>query len=113
MTAALTLWDVARSPLETAFREFHADNPSVYAAIVREALYLKRAGLDRCGIDLIFARLRWVAAVETRSDDGFRLNANHRAFYSRLVAHREVELREFFATRHQAHDGFDPASVTP
>jgi hypothetical protein len=77
---------------------FHAANPAVYSAIVRIARDLRARGFERCGIALIFERLRWLHAIRTQGDD-YRLNHNWRAWYAREVMAREPDLADFFEIR--------------
>jgi len=108
----LPLFDCVASRLEREFREFHAANPSVLDRVIEEARTLRRAGMARCSVEFIFARLRWVDIVETRSTDGRRLNDHHTAFYARLAMHVAADLAGFFEVRTQKSAGaFDPATV--
>lgn len=108
----LPLFDSVASRLERDFREFHAANPSVLDRVIEEARTLRRAGMARCSVEFIFARLRWVDLVETRRTDGYRLNDHHTAFYARLAMHVAADLAGFFEVRMQKSAGaFDPATV--
>lgn len=84
--------------LREQWQTFHAANPAVYDAIVRIARDLRARGFARCGIALIFERLRWLHAIATRGDE-YRLNHNWRAHYAREVMAREPDLVGFFETR--------------
>ena len=86
---------------ERKFERFHQDNPEVYTEIIRVARQLKARGFRQCGMKLIFERLRWLRAVRTRSDDGFKLNNNWTAFYARLIMAANPDLRGFFRLREQ------------
>lgn len=83
---------------EERFRRFHEANPHVYAAVVHFARVMRGKGAVRGSIWLIFNRLRWEYAIQTRGD-AFRLNNNLTPFYSRLVMEREADLDGFFETR--------------
>lgn len=97
--------------LELEFREFHAENPEILSIVIREALRAKFAGIEIGGIALVWERIRWLMTVETKSEDGFKLNNNHRAFYARLAMHVEPRLSDFFEVRVQRGADFDPATV--
>lgn len=90
----------AGGKLERAFWQFHADNPVVYQLLVRFA-HEWAEHHAHCSINLLFERVRWAYAVEIRSDDGFRLNNNHRAFYARLLEERKDAPSGFFRMRQQ------------
>lgn len=95
----LVAFEVDRTlPLREQWQAFHVANPAVYAAIVRIARQLRALGFKRCGIALIFERLRWVYAIATQGDD-YKLNHNWRSFYAREVMARESDLAGFFEVR--------------
>lgn len=85
--------------LREQWQQFHALNPELYRAIVRIARQLKGLGFRRCSIALIFERLRWVHAVQTRGDSDFVINNNWRAHYARELMDREPDLAGFFEVR--------------
>lgn len=95
--------------LRSRFLTFHIENLHVYHAIVALAReYRARRGpYAKIGIDLLIARLRWDVVVNT-SGDPYRLANEHRAFYARLVMHREPDLRGVFDTRPSEADFAEP-----
>ncbi len=97
--------------LEERFRLFHERNPHVLRALARVALRLRiEHGLKRGSIQLVFERVRWLYAIQTRGDE-YALNNSYAAFYSRLLAHREPLLAGFFEVREQHAATFDPATI--
>jgi len=82
-----------------AFETFHEANPWVYDRLRVLALDLVRSGKTRVGIGMLWEVLRWQYARATTTDDGLRLNNNHRSRYARMLADREPELAEAFETR--------------
>lgn len=90
------------SDLERQFLRFHELNPHVYETIVKISFALRKRGVPRTGISMIFERMRWLWAVQTRGDD-YKLNNNYRAFYARKVMDEHPELEGFFKTRAQTH----------
>ena len=88
--------------LASRFDEFHAENPHVYIRLRALSYVLRRRGVARIGIDVIFGRLRWEAALRTDGDP-FKLNNSYRAFYARLLM-EEPGLERLFETRVQ-HSG--------
>jgi len=90
-----------RNARAEAFREFHAANPAVYAALVRLARRARQRG-SRVGLRCLWERLRWELSVETdtpREGEPYRLNNNHAPFYARLIARREPDLAGAFDLR--------------
>lgn len=90
------------SELERQFLRFHELNPHVYSTIVEISLGLQKHGLKRTGISMVFERMRWMWAMQTRGDD-YKLNNNYRAFYARMVMDEHPKLQGFFETRVQKH----------
>lgn len=88
----------AKGTMAVRFEGFHRENPHIYQAIVRIALDLKDRGFPKCGMKMIFERLRWLYAIQTRGED-FKLNNNYTAYYARVVMAAEPRLQGFFETR--------------
>jgi hypothetical protein len=86
--------------IEARFLAFHQENPHVYERIVRKARALKAAGREFYGVGAFYEDLRWDDPTPTGPDaQGFRLNNDFRALYSRLVMERNEDLEGFFRTR--------------
>lgn len=91
-------------PVEQRFAEFHQDNPQVYAELVKAArLFKRQTGRDRCGMSLLFGRVRWVLSLDTTAPD-FKLNNDYAPFYSRLIMAQEPDLDGMFTTRRSIAD---------
>ena len=90
------------SKLETQFWQFHFDNPTVYRLLVKYARqYRERRGPDiKLGIKALYERVRWDVAMET-TDEDFKLNNNHHAYYARLIMRDEDGLANIFRLRKQ------------
>ena len=83
-----------------SFVEFHEANPDVYDKLVASAHGMKSLGFDRYAIGTLWEIMRWHYDVHgPRDGSGYKLNNNHRAYYARLIMHREPELAGFFDTR--------------
>lgn len=91
--------DDEESRLERAFRAFHEESPHVYAKLVQLAREARAVGQQRVGIGMLWEVLRWQLFVATTSDDGFKLNNNHRSRYARLIMAQEPDLADVFETR--------------
>jgi hypothetical protein len=89
------------STLKRRWWRFHKANPHVYDALRDMALHLKRRGFKKCGISLLWERLRWLSYIHTFGVDEYKLSNSHRAFYARYLMLREEELKDFFEIRHQ------------
>jgi len=93
-------YDASGPRIESAFREFHKQNPSVYVMLLEYAKQAKRRGAKHMGIAMLWERLRWYVVVESNdSASPYKLNNNYRAHYARLLEESEPDLRGFFTTR--------------
>lgn len=88
--------------LEKAFWSFHQDNPQIYRLLVKFARQWRQAkGPDSLlGISNLFERVRWEKSIQT-TDEAFKLNNNHRAFYARLIMDYCPDLEGIFRVRRQ------------
>lgn len=90
---------VPGSTLLRRFLAFHRENPHVYRLLEQFALDAARAGRRHFGAKAIFERVRWELSVETRSDDGLKLNNSAAAYYSRLFRLHHPEHADLFEVR--------------
>lgn len=93
---------VERDDPQANFDRYHRENPQVYRLVCRFASELIAAGHKRCSIKMIWERIRWHCAVETKDPQGFKLNNNYHAGYARLWLREHPEHPEFFRTRERA-----------
>lgn len=85
--------------ISAKFDEFHRDNPQVYRILVELARqWVKGTGRYKLGIGALYERARWEIAIRT-SDPDYKINNNFRAFYARLIMHREIDLAGLFELR--------------
>lgn len=93
--------DPGRSPsLQERFDTWLADNPHVFAEVVRVARHFRDAG-DRVSINRVFEELRERLVTV---GDRYRLNQDWRAPMARLVMDRCPDLDGYFATRRSQVD---------
>lgn len=92
-----------KSRLERAFEEFHWGNPSVYKLFKKFAFEVIRKGHQQYSADAIMHRVRWETNVVT-SDDEFKVNNNHVAFYARMFMRDFPEYKGFFRLRKSEAD---------
>jgi len=97
----------AKDNLQKTFELFHKQNPHVLDTVIRIASELKhKRGFKRCGMKMLFERLRWLYALQTQGDD-YKLNNNYTAYYARTVMALRKDLEGFFAVR-KTNMSFDP-----
>lgn len=87
------------------FKEFHKNNPRVFELFEQFARTAKTRGSRRCfGARMIGERIRWYTAVETDSDDEYRINDHHWPYYARLLMLRYPEFDGYFERRDSHFD---------
>jgi hypothetical protein len=89
----------ARPTIQERFEKFHAENPHIYHYFVLYARQAKAAGYEHYGCHAIMQRVRWHMEIETRSDDGFKINNDFSSRYARRIMEQEPDLKCFFVTR--------------
>jgi len=104
MNIQLTLWEQPEEKIPendnyAKWKQFHEDNPEVYDLIKHYTFQAIEAGHKKYGIQTIAERVRWHSMVETVSDDRFKLNNNHTAYYARLFMKDYPQHAGFFRTR--------------
>lgn len=97
----LPLFPDDKSKLEAAFWVFHKSHPEVYEKLVQLAREWRTKHVRRIGIATVFETARYTLDIERSDDDGFKLNNNHRAYYSRLIMRDEKDLAGVFSLRQQ------------
>lgn len=83
---------------------FHTANLHIYRLLRDMALELKRKGFKKCGIGLLWEKLRWEYFIAVNQGDEvevYKFSNSHRAFYARFLMAREPELKDFFNVRPQ------------
>ncbi len=81
-----------------AFFRFHRENPHVYALFDRFTRQVIARGHTHFGVAPIIERIRWETSVVTTGDI-FKINNNHRAYYSRLWMRLNPEHKGLFRIR--------------
>jgi hypothetical protein len=81
------------------FTAFHKKYPQVYLLFEKFALQLIKAGKIKLGSKMIIERIRWEIATGSQDDDGFKINNNFTAYYSREFAKKHPEYEEYFDFR--------------
>ena len=72
--------------VQERFDAFHRAHPEVLAKLVELARAVKRTGLKRCGISLLWERARWYWTFERTADEGeYKLDNYLRSRYVRLM----------------------------
>lgn len=84
---------------ERKWRQYHEANPVVFAYLENLCRELRKAGVTRTGMTLLFGRLRWDMAIQTQRTDQFKLNENYACFYARELMRVHPEWGGMFELR--------------
>jgi hypothetical protein len=85
--------------LQAAFDIFDAANPRFWILFESFTQAVIDRGFTKFSVANIYERVRWEVQIATDSDDGFKLNNNHRAYYARKWLKLHPEYPKFFEIR--------------
>ena len=91
--------------LEQEFVEFDEQNPGVWELFQRFTFELISFGYRHHSADAVMHRVRWESSIQTSSEDEFKINNNHVAFYARKFHDEYPIFRDFFRVRKQKRSG--------
>jgi len=100
-----TLWDFIdievdkNATIQQRFEAFHKANPRVYQELYKLASLMKGKGHKRIGMQMLIEKLRWEWYETTTNTDGFKINNDYAAHYSRLLMKEKPELAGLFSVR--------------
>jgi len=97
---------------QSAFLEYHKQNPHIYEEYLRFSHELHAAGIRRKSISMITERIRWNTA--TRGTGEFKIPNSLRAGYSRLLIWKNPEFRysDCFILKTSSIDGMFSVDFT-
>lgn len=78
------------------FSRFHRENPHVYRHLRNYARKLLARGYKRWSIAGLFEVIRYGMAIDTNTDDRFKLSNNYKPLYARMLMLNEPDLDGFF-----------------
>lgn len=82
------------------FLDFHTKNPQVFLLFEKFAMQLIQAGHDKLGAKMIMERIRWeISTGGAKDKDGFKINNNYTAYYSREFIKKHPQYRDCFEFR--------------
>lgn len=94
----VSFWDgFPESKITRQFRQFHAENPRVFAELHQLAKQAKAQGRTHYSINALFEIVRWHRTLDT-TDTEFKLRNAFRAYYARLIMKTDPSLQGFFRT---------------
>ena len=88
--------------IQSAFEEYHARNPQVFAMFERFAMEKIDKGAKHLGAKAVAERIRWETSIT--GDDGFKINNNYPAFYARLFMQKYPQYDGLFRVRSSKAD---------
>lgn len=98
-SAIVTAPAESESTIQERFEKFHQEHPEIYAALVELAWTWKRAGQTKCGIKMLWERLRWEMGMRRRPGEEFLADNNFHSRFVRLLCEREPDLAGMFELR--------------
>ena len=99
--------------MRAAANEFHRQHPEVWTLMCTYAFRMIGQGRKRCSVNMMFELIRWntnEAVVDPQQQ--FKINNNHRPFYSRRFMAKWPQHEGFFGKREQTSK-HRPASHGP
>ena len=106
-----TLFDSFLTGMPQKFVEYHRQNPQIYETFKRIANQAIRKGHKNLSAEFIFNVIRWETPVTAEATDGFKVNNNYKAFYSRLFMVEHPQYEDFFRTRKSNADDIDLTTI--
>lgn len=87
--------------IDSAFEEFHKDNPSIYEYFTHFAMKWIKSGAKKISSKQIIGRIRWEVEVETKGDQAkeFKCNDAFSSRYSRLFVTQFPDYAQYFEFR--------------
>lgn len=85
---------------EERFINFHRANTHVFSALYKLAKAAHNEGWKRGSINLLFERLRWSYALQTKGGK-YKLSNSLRAYYARAIMEYDARLKGFFVIKSQ------------
>lgn len=85
--------------LEKKFNIFDSENPQVWDLFVKYTMDAIKSGRKNYSAYVIFERIRWHTEIETKTEEPFKLNNNHRPYYARKFEKTFPEFSNFFRKR--------------
>lgn len=83
--------------LDHKFNEYHAKNPHIFQEFCRLTLRAIDRGHRKMGAQMILEVMRW--KTDFAGGDGFKINNNYAAYYSRLFEAKYPTHKGLFRTR--------------
>lgn len=88
----------SKTPICDKFLGFHKENPGVYELFKVFTFQAIVRGYKHLSADMVGHRIRWETKVET-TNQGFKINNDYIAWYSRLFEADYPEHKGFFRKR--------------
>lgn len=81
------------------FLHFNTKYPQVYLLFEKFAMQLIHAGKTKLGSKMIIERIRWEIETGSKDEEGFKINNNYTAYYSRWFIRNHPEYSDYFDFR--------------
>lgn len=102
---------VALCGIPSKFIEYHRAHPEIYEAFKRIANEAIKKGHKNLSAEFVFNIIRWETPISAEEVDGFKVNNNYKAYYSRMFMEENQHLKGFFRTRESKADDIDLKTI--
>ena len=84
--------------IDTAFREFHTENPAVFSFFMIFAEQALATG-QKIGAKAIWERMRWEISTNPTYGEYYKFNNNYTSRYARMAIAKNPKLADLFEIR--------------
>lgn len=90
--------------IQTAFNEFHANNPRIYELYKEQVYRAVRMKREKVSSKTILGWIRWEVGINVKTDDVFKINDAYTSRYARLFIKEHPQYEYMFNFR-ELRDG--------
>jgi hypothetical protein len=94
-----TLFRTRADQIKSSFIAFHKANPVVWKLFCIYTNQLREKGFKNYSARAVIHRVRWHVNIETRSEDGLKINDHYSPYYARMYMATYPEAKGFFRNR--------------
>lgn len=94
------------------FQKYHQENPKIYEEFKNITNRAVIKGFKHFSAEAIFNIIRWEMSITAKDYDGFKINNNYKAFYSRMFMKEYPKYDGFFRLRKSKADEINQKKST-
>ena len=107
-----TFAEFNKKSIESAFKQFHKDNPKVYLLFKEQIFRAIRRGREKVSSKTLLGWLRWEVSLDVKTKDVYKINDAYTSRYSRIFIKEHPEYSELFNFR-RLRDKSEKATERP